>query len=184
VEVISEGERRLTTIMTAVIICIVDALGKRITTALSSFATTTTPRWRTTYVLDVDELRIQLAARHTKSYLTLHTQSNPMSRPLITVDTHPRRRESFPTSLSTMLTTLAGSESKPPVISRLQGLFPRTGAPTTKPSTPTVPLSSSASHVPSHERQSQADMLRSLKIRIVTWNMHESVPKVSDVEET
>lgn len=63
------------------------------------------------------------------------------------------------------------------VISRLQGLFP-----TSPNALPTGGLPSSANDSDSIMRMAQSARLpKFLKVRILTWNMHDSVPKVGQL---
>ncbi|KAJ7637593.1 inositol polyphosphate phosphatase [Mycena polygramma] len=64
-----------------------------------------------------------------------------------------------------------------PILARLQGLFP------TSPTTSAHPTTS-ATHepLPTPPRRSSIVVPKALKVRIVTWNMHDSVPK-GDLEE-
>ncbi|KAJ7494584.1 inositol polyphosphate phosphatase [Mycena galericulata] len=66
---------------------------------------------------------------------------------------------------------------QPTVLARLQGLFPTSPTSSTYP---VSPLPESPQNKP--PRRSSIVALKSLKVRIVTWNMHDSVPK-GDLEE-
>lgn len=68
----------------------------------------------------------------------------------------------------------AGRErsSQPTVLARLQALFPSSGSAPSSPGGVHHVSDRSATHPPPHF----------LKIRIVTWNMHDSLPKVSIVD--
>ncbi|KAJ6544832.1 inositol polyphosphate phosphatase [Mycena vulgaris] len=65
---------------------------------------------------------------------------------------------------------------QPTVLARLQGLFP------TSPTTGTHPIPTMPMPEPLAPQRPNPAVPKSLKVRIVTWNMHDSVPK-GDLEE-
>ncbi|KAJ7274558.1 Endonuclease/exonuclease/phosphatase [Mycena haematopus] len=66
-----------------------------------------------------------------------------------------------------------------PILARLQGLFPTSPTSDTQPSLPEPPPIASPRR---SSRRSSIVVPNGLKIRLVTWNMHDSVPK-GDLEE-
>ncbi|KAF5367443.1 hypothetical protein D9758_003808 [Tetrapyrgos nigripes] len=64
--------------------------------------------------------------------------------------------------------------AQPTVLARLQGLFPKDSSATGSAGLPATP--------PDSHHSPREALAKALKIRIVTWNMHDSVPK-GDLEE-
>ncbi|KAJ7475671.1 inositol polyphosphate phosphatase [Mycena latifolia] len=81
----------------------------------------------------------------------------------------------MPSPTASTVTVQTRRLGQPTVLARLQGLFPAS------PTTGTHPPPSMPEPLASPQR-SNPTLPKSLKIRIVTWNMHDSVPK-GDLEE-
>ncbi|KAJ7903712.1 inositol polyphosphate phosphatase [Mycena olivaceomarginata] len=92
---------------------------------------------------------------------------------------------SSPLPSPTASTTNIPRRPPQPILARLQGLFPASPTTDTPPPMP-EPLSSNSSsrrfNIPKTPKIRSSIVPNSLKVRIVTWNMHDSIPK-GDLEE-